>query len=125
MSYQPSLKRTWWLKNKAFKMYMLRELTVLPLLFFLLCLIAGMYALSQDVTAWQTWQLTMRKPLVIMANSFALLASLFHAFTFFQLFPRVMPLRLAGKPVPAQVLILGQWGGVVAVAVIFAYLFGG
>lgn len=33
MSYKSELGRTWWLKNPAFKAYMLREATVLPLVF--------------------------------------------------------------------------------------------
>lgn len=45
MSYKPVLGRTWWLKNPAFKAYMLREATVLPLTFFILCMLAGIYSL--------------------------------------------------------------------------------
>jgi len=125
MSYKPILTRTWWLKHRAFKAYMLREATVLPLLFFLLTLCCGIYALWRGPSQWQAWQITMKHPAVLAINSLALVASLYHAWTFFQLFPRVMPIRLGSKTLPAQVLIAGQWAGLLAVFVLFTWLFRG
>ena len=40
--YQPKLSRSWWLKHNYYRLYMLREATVLPLLFFLGCLLYGL-----------------------------------------------------------------------------------
>lgn len=125
MSYRPTLSRTWWLKNPAFKAYMLREATSLPLLFFLICITIGLCSLAQGEQQWLHWQEVMRNPLVIALNALALCASLFHAFTFFQLFPRVMPIYLGAKKVPAAAIIAGQWAGVVAVFVLAAWLFWG
>ncbi|MDM7856864.1 hypothetical protein [Thiopseudomonas acetoxidans] len=125
MSYRPPLTRTWWLKNNAFKAYMLRELTALPLLFFLLCLAIGLYSLGQGEQHWQHWQTVMHNPLVLLINAVAFAASLFHAWTFFQLFPRVMPIRLGGTTVPAAALVAGQWAGVVSVFALVAWLFWG
>lgn len=125
MSYRPELSATWWLKNKAFKAYMLREATVLPLLFFLGCLAAGIYSLSQGEAQWLAWQIWLKQPWVLILNGLAVLASLYHAWTFFQLFPRVMPLQLAGRKVPPQLMVLGQWSAVVAVFILMAWLFKG
>lgn len=123
MSYRPELSRTWWLKNPAFRAYMLRELTSLPLLFFLLCLTFGIYSLGQGEEQWLHWQQTMRNPLVIAVNLLALAASLFHAWTFFQLFPRVMPIRLGRTTVPASAIVAGQWAGVFGVLALTTWLF--
>ncbi|MGO1246913.1 MAG: fumarate reductase subunit C [Oceanisphaera sp.] len=125
MSYRPTLSRTWWLKNNAFKAYMLREATVLPLTFFLLCLSAGLYSLGQGESQWQSWQGLMALPPVLAINGLALLASLFHAWTFFELFPRVMPIRIGSKVLPPTLLIAGQWLGVFMMILLFGYLFGG
>ena len=43
--YQPKLSRSWWLKHNYYRLYMLREATVLPLLFFIGCLLYGLYYL--------------------------------------------------------------------------------
>ncbi|WP_447927831.1 MULTISPECIES: fumarate reductase subunit C [unclassified Vreelandella] len=120
----PPLKRNWWLKHRFFKLYMLREATVLPLVFFLLCLMAGMVALVQGAESWQGWVGFMGSPLVLALNLLALAASLYHAATFFVLFPRVMPLRIAGRSLPDNMIVAGQWAGVVVVALLFFWLLG-
>lgn len=118
------LARTWWLKHRFFKRYMLREATVLPLVFFLLCLLAGMVALLKGPASWQGWVAFMGSPVVLALNLLALAASLYHAATFFVLFPRVMPLRIAGHRLPDTAIVAGQWAGVVVVALLLFWLLG-
>ena len=125
MSYKTELGRTWWLKNSAFRAYMLREATVLPLVFFILCMLAGVYSLSKGEQAWQSWVVAMGSPLVLVLNVLALVASLYHAATFFVLFPRVMPIRLGGKKVSDNLIVAGQWAGVAGVFVLAAWIFWG
>lgn len=124
MSYKPSLTGSWWRKHRFFKLYMLREATVLPLAFFICSLLAGVFSL-QDPERFAHWQAFMSNPLIIAVHALALLASLYHALTFFVLFPRVMPLRIAGKSVPAVALVAGQWAAVVLVILVFLWLFMG
>ena len=71
----PPLKRNWWLKHGFFKRYMLREATVVPLVFFILCLLAGVFALLQGPASWQGWVAFMGSPLVLLLNALALVAS--------------------------------------------------
>src|SRR5690554_154835 len=125
MSYKSELGRTWWLKNPAFKAYMLREATVLPLVFFILCMLAGIYSLGKGEQAWQSWVVVMGNPLVLTLNALALVASLYHAATFFVLFPRVMPVRLGGQKVPDNLIVIAQWAGVAAVFMLAAWVFWG
>lgn len=117
--YQPKLSRNWWLKHNYYRLYMLREATVLPLLFFLGCLLYGLYCLTQSAAHWQSFQLFMQQGWVIALNLLAFAASLFHAKTFFALFPRVMPLA------PAWLMISGQWLATLLVATGVLLLFGG
>ena len=60
----------------------------------------------------------MAQPWVIALNALVLLASLYHAKTFFERVPRVMPL------LPAPLMIAGQWLGTIAVALLLLWLFG-
>lgn len=124
MAYKPNLQRTWWLQHRFFRAYMLREATVLPLVFLLCSLLAGVHSLG-STEAFIAWQDFMAKPWVIAIHVLALLASFYHAFTFFQLFPRVMPIRFGAKLVPAVVMIAAQWAGTVTVIALFLWLFGG
>lgn len=125
MSYKSELGRTWWLKNPAFKAYMLREATVLPLVFFILCMLAGIYSLARGEASWLNWIAVMGNPLVLALNVLALAASLYHGATFFVLFPRVMPIRLGDKKVPDKLIVAGQWAGVAGVFVLAGWIFWG
>jgi fumarate reductase subunit C len=120
--WQPPMPRTWWLKHGYYRRYMLREATVLPLLFFIGCWIVGLFCLAQGEAAWADWQRFMARPWVLLLNGLALLASLYHAKTFFELFPRVMPLRIGSRTLPSQLLIAAQWGATVTVAIVLLLL---
>lgn len=124
MSFKARLTGSWWQKHRFFKLYMLREATVLPLAFLLCSLLAGVFSL-QDLERFAHWQAFMSHPLIIAVHAIALLASLYHAFTFFVLFPRVMPIRIGSKMVPAQLLVIGQWLAVIVVIAISLWLFSG
>ncbi|RUO29225.1 fumarate reductase subunit C [Aliidiomarina sedimenti] len=122
MSYKPQLTGSWWLKHRFFKAYMLREATVIPLAFLLCSLLAGAFSL-QDPERFQHWQAFMSNPLVILVHTLALTTSLYHAATFFVLFPRVMPIRVGNYQLPARYLVLAQWGAVWLVVALFIWLF--
>lgn len=123
--YQAPMPANWWLKNPVYRFYMLREATVLPLLFFVGCLLYGLYSLAQGEAHWQGWLDWMRTPWVVMGNLLALAASLLHAFTFFRLFPKVLPIRLAGRTLPASVMIAAQWLAVLVCLVLLWWLMRG
>ncbi len=118
-AYQPGMPRHWYLQHRYFRLYMLREATVLPLLFFIGCLLYGLYCLSLGEVQWQHWLAFMAQPWVVVLNLLAFLASLFHAKTFFELFPRVMPLA------PAGLMIASQWLATLLVATGLVLLLGG
>ncbi|MFH7566386.1 fumarate reductase subunit C [Oceanimonas smirnovii] len=107
--YHRPMPAGWWRQKAPYRLYMLREATVLPLTFFCLCLLAGLWSLGQGAAAWEGWLGFMASPLVLALNALALAASLFHAATFFLMMPRVMPVKLAGKPLPVIKVALVQW----------------
>lgn len=120
--YETPLKASWWLKHRFFTAYMLREATVIPLLFFIGCLLAGIYSLLQGENQWLAWQAFMQQGWVLGLNLLAFFASLYHALTFFQLFPRVMPLRIAAYSLPPWSIVAGQWLAVLAVLLVCGWL---
>lgn len=113
--YVREMKRTWWKDHPFYRFYMLREATVLPLIFFTLCLTFGLGCLVKGPEAWQGWLSFMANPIVIALNLLALLGSLFHAQTFFSMMPQVMPIRINGKVLDKKIIVLGQWAAVAAI----------
>jgi fumarate reductase subunit C len=116
--YVREMKASWWQKHNFYRMYMLREGTVLPLILFTLFLTFGLGALVKGPEAWQGWLAFMANPVVIAINIVALLGSLFHAYTFFGMMPQVMPVRLKGKLVDSKIIVLSQWAAVAAISLI-------
>lgn len=114
--YVRTMKATWWQKSSFYRLYMIREATVLPLILFTLFLTIGLGSLVKGPESWQSWLEFMANPLVVAINIVALLGSLFHAHTFFGMMPQVVPVRLKGKLVDKKVIVLSQWAAVAAIS---------
>jgi fumarate reductase subunit C len=116
--YVREMKATWWQKSDYYRQYMLREATVLPLIFFTLFLTFGLGALVKGPEAWQGWMAFMANPVVVAINVVALAGALFHAHTFFGMMPQVMPIRVKGKLLDKKTIVLAQWAAVAAISLI-------
>jgi fumarate reductase subunit C len=120
--YVREIKRTWWNAHPFYRFYMIREATVLPLIFFTLCLIVGLGCLVKGPEAWNSWLGFMKNPVVGVINTLALFASLFHAHTFFGMMPQVVPVRVKGKLLSKRVVVLAQWAAVLVISALFLAL---
>ncbi len=120
--YVREMTRTWWAESPFYRMYILREATVLPLLFFTLSLTFGLACLVMGESAWENWLAFMANPFVIAMNLVALLGSLFHAQTFFSMMPQVMPIRIGGKLLNKKVIVFAQWMAVIVISAIVLFL---
>ncbi len=116
--YVREIQPTWWAKSNYYRLYMLREATVLPLILFTLFLVAGLVYLAVGEQAWQSWLNFMTNPLIVLVNIVALIASLFHAATFFKMMPQVMPIRIKNKEIEKKHIIAAQWSVVAFISVI-------
>lgn len=120
--YVREMTRTWWKDHSFYRMYILREATVLPLILFTLFLTFGLACLVVGESAWENWLNFMSNPFVIAINIVALAGSLFHAQTFFSMMPQVMPIRIAGKTLDKKVIVLAQWVAVVAISGVILFV---
>jgi fumarate reductase subunit C len=116
--YVREMKRTWWTESNFYRFYMIREATVLPLVFFTVCLTFGLGSLVRGETSWNTWLHFMSNPIVIFINILALLGSLYHGYTYFKMMPQVVPMQVKGKPIDKKLIILAQWIIVAIITVI-------
>ncbi|CAM2976928.1 fumarate reductase subunit FrdC [Vibrio rarus] len=116
--YVREMKRSWWQNHPFYRMYMLREATVIPLILFTLFITFGLGALVKGPDAWATWLAFMSSPIVVLINILALIGSLFHAYTFFNMMPQVMPMRFKGKTLDKKAIVLAQWAAVAFISLI-------
>ncbi|WPC73894.1 fumarate reductase subunit FrdC [Vibrio porteresiae] len=119
--YVREMKRTWWQSSPFYRFYMVREATVLPLILFTLFITIGLGALVKGADAWASWLQFMANPVVIAINIVALAGSLFHAFTYFNMMPQVVPIRVGGKLLDKKIIVLSQWLIVAVISLIVLY----
>ena len=113
--------KSWWLLNKRYTMYMLRELTAIPLLGFALLCLYQLIKLSSGQSSYDAILNSMSSPIWIAINGFILVASILHSITWILLMPKGLPEFIAGiKVPPAPVLVGGfvTWITVSAIIVI-------
>ncbi len=102
----------WWRKNPFFVRYMMREATALVVAAYALYLLVGLVCLSRGETAYNGWLQSLGSPGSIMLHLAALVAMLYHTWTWFEIMPKTLPpMIFNGKRVSAGVI---TWSGVAA-----------
>ncbi len=107
--YVRKMSTFWWLGQGRYTFYMIRELTCLFIGAYVVVVLVGLFRLSQGVAAYEQFLSMLQGPLAITFHLLALLFTLFHMATWFDLAPRAMPVQLGEKPVSATVIIIAHY----------------
>ena len=109
----------WWRRNPFFTRYMIRESSAVFLAIYAVILLVGVYRLSQGAGAYNAWRAALTYPLAILFHVIALLTVSYHAYTWWKVMPKTMPmLRVGGKRIPEIVLSAGGWAATVVVSLV-------
>jgi fumarate reductase subunit C len=124
MSHAPyvrKLPKLWWLGQRRYTLYMIRELTCVFIGAYSILLVVGLLRLSQGQVAYEAFLAALQGPFWIVFHVLAITFALFHTVTWFGVAPKAMPLRLGEKEVPDKVIIAAHYVGwfVVSQAVLF------
>ena len=103
--YRRRVSVWWWLQNRAYTGFVLRELTSVFVAFFALVSLWQVRALVQGPDAYARFLARLGTPLFLVLHGVAFLFVLFHAVTWFNLAPKAMVVRLRGKRVPDWVIV--------------------
>jgi len=120
--YVREVRRSWWLGQRRYVVYMARELTSLFVGFYCALLVLGLWRLAQGAAAWEAFLAALSSPLGVAFQVVCLAFAAFHSVTWFALTPKAMPLMLRGELVPAKTIVglhYGAWA-VVSLIVLFA-----
>ena len=104
--YRRRVSVWWWLKNPAYALFVVRELTSVAVAWFALVLLWQVRALTAGSEAHAAFLERMRSPAFLVLNTIALAFVLFHSVTWFNLAPKAIVLRPGGRRVP-DALIAG------------------
>jgi len=120
--YRVRVSTYWWLTKWSYMKFVLRELSSIFVAWFVVLTLLQLRCLSQGPEAYARWQEWMRNPFLIAGNVVTLFFVLWHTVTWFNLAPRAMAVRVAGKRVPALLIAAGNYLAWAVVSVILAWI---
>jgi len=120
--YRVRVSTYWWLTKWAYLQFVLRELSSIFVAWFVVLTLLQIRCLSQGPEAYARWQEWMRNPFLIAGNVVTLFFVLLHTVTWFNLAPRAMAVRVAGKRVPALLIAAANYLAWAVVSVILAWI---
>jgi len=107
----------WWKKNPFYVEYMVHEGTALFVAAYAFTLLVGLVRLGQGEAAWTAWLEALKSPFSLVFHAVFLVAIVYHAFTWFKLFPLTMPpIIVNGKKVGPGVVVGSGWTAAVVAA---------
>ena len=106
--------RTWFLQTRAYRLFMLRELTSVCIAGYLVYLLWWLYKFNQfGAEGYEALLDLVKHPVSIGIHTIALIAAAWHSITWFNLTPLVMPMRIGDDKVPDLVISIatgfGPW----------------
>lgn len=88
--------RGWWRRDPFFVRYMLREATAVAVLVYATVLAVGVVRLAQGESAWNSWLAALRTPWAILLHVVLLAAMTVHAYSWFVIMPKTLPMIFIG-----------------------------
>ncbi len=103
--YLRQVKRSWWLGQRRYIVYMVRELTSLFVGLYCALLAIGLIRLAGGRAAWDGFVDAVSSPFGIAFQLVCLVFAVFHSVTWFAVTPKAMPLMMRGEPVTTKTII--------------------
>jgi len=98
--YVRPMPGTWYLHTWAYRLFMIREVTSVFIAAYLVFLLVWLYRLGQGPEQFEAMLRATRSPLSVVLHVLALAAALYHSCTWFNLTPKVMPVRVGEERLP-------------------------
>lgn len=110
----------WYLQRPSYMRYMLRELTCIWIGAYAITLIVGLLRLAQGPAAWEEFWQAFSSPPGIAFQSVALVFTLYHTISWFQLAPSTMPIWRGEIRVPPAQIRLAHYlvFGVISITIL-------
>ena len=92
--YVRPMKRTWFMDHPYYRNYMVREASCVVDGLYCLNLFYGLVQLTRGEAAWNSWLALQANPLMILFTVVTLGLTVYHAVTYFDMTPRVLPQQI-------------------------------
>jgi fumarate reductase subunit C len=112
----------WWLEKKSYTLFMLRELTALFVAGYAAFLLVLVYHAVQGPPQFMQFVQGLKSPVSMALHALALVAVLYHLYTWFSLTPKIAVLWRGEERVGAPVIVGSQYVAWIAVSLLVAGL---
>ena len=124
--YKRPMTRTWWLRNPRYTLFMVRELTAILILAFVVLYLVQLARLGSGQASYDGFLELMESPLWIALHLIFLLGALLHSVTWVLLLvPRAMPEFVLGMRVPQIAIAAGGLAAWIVVSAVIILAFRG
>lgn len=120
--YHQRVSTYWWLWQPAYLKFILRELSSVPVAYFVVLILLQLRALTQGPDAYAAFQACLQTPVAIVLNVISFFFVLFHTITWFNLAPRAIVVRVRGKRMPDRLIAGSNYVAWLVVSVVVAWL---
>lgn len=122
------MSKTWWLHNRRYFMFMIRELTSVFVALYVLLFVYEIFLLTKEPDAHGAFRDALTSGSWIVFHVVALLFALYHSWTWLGLTAKMQAagpgiLKLGKKTLPPIFVALGAYGGWLVATLVVAYLF--
>ena len=121
--YRRRMSVWWWLKNRAYAKFVLREMTSVFVAFFALLYLWQLRAVAEGPDAYAQFMARLKTPVFLAVDTVALIFVLFHTITWFNLTPTAIVVRMKGKRVPDRIVAGSNYVVWVVLSAIVAWIF--
>lgn len=123
--YRHEVKRTWFLKRRAYRAYALREFSSVFVGFFVFDLCVGLVCLNRGLDSWTWWVDLQTSPFNLVLTVLAVVMSFVHATTWFKATPKIIRIRHGLHYIPDGWVVAQHYLLLVIFAVIVYFWLGG
>jgi fumarate reductase subunit C len=120
--YRQPVSVWWWLESWPYTKFVLRELSSLAVGYFALLALAQARAIRRGPEAYARFSARLSSPLFVALDALALCFVLFHSFTWFNLAPKAMVVRVGGRRVRDSVVIGANYLAWAAISITLAWI---
>jgi fumarate reductase subunit C len=121
-AYRRAMPLTWWLRNRAYFLFMVRELTSIPIAVYLILLLLMLRKLAAGREAYEAYLRFLATPGMLAFHLLALAAALFHAITWINITPKVLVVRVGENRVPPALVASVNYAAWIVLSILIAWI---
>jgi len=121
-AYRRAMPLTWWLRNRAYFLFMVRELTSVPIAVYLILLLLMLHKLAAGREAYEAYLRFLATPGMLAFHLLALAAALFHAITWINITPKVLVVRVGENRVPPALVASVNYAAWIVLSILIAWI---